>query len=263
MKFKNATEYKNHYGTPVVSPMLAKNTAVTLENLIKKYGEEEGKLRWDEYRRKQAASNSYEYKKEKHGWDKERYDEFNKSRSVTLENLIKKHGEDKGAEKWDAYVERQRYTCSKEYFVNEYGNKAGKKKYENFCQQRIFIQGSMIISKVEQECYHRLNEHIEELEQQIFLPNPHFSSFDYGSINAKKLIEFYGTFWHCDPRIYEKSYVHDVRKITAGRIWHSDKAKQGYATNLGYSVCIIWENDWYADPIKVVEDTVKWWYNGN
>lgn len=54
--------------------------AVTLENLIKKYGEIEGEIRWQEYKDKQAYTNSFEYKKEKYGWTREKWEEYNKSR---------------------------------------------------------------------------------------------------------------------------------------------------------------------------------------
>ena len=57
----------------------------TLENMIKKHGEIDGKIKWDEYREKQAHSNSFEYKKKKYGWTKEQFDEFNKSRGASGE----------------------------------------------------------------------------------------------------------------------------------------------------------------------------------
>ncbi|MFN3301098.1 MAG: hypothetical protein ACK41Z_12990, partial [Sediminibacterium sp.] len=80
---------------------------ITLENLQKKYGEEEGKIRFDEYRRKQAESNSLEYKIKKKGWTKEQFDEYNKSRAVTLENLQKKYGEEEGKIRFDEYRRKQ------------------------------------------------------------------------------------------------------------------------------------------------------------
>ena len=38
----------------------------TLENMIRKYGDVEGEIRWQEYKDKQAYTNSFEYKKEKY-----------------------------------------------------------------------------------------------------------------------------------------------------------------------------------------------------
>ena len=132
-KFSNGTEYLKVYpDAKLVDSSLSKRTAVTKENLIIKYGEHDGLLRWDSYRKKQSISNSLEYKQEKFGWSTTNFDEFNKSRSVTLLNSIARHGEELGAIKWDEYCERQRYTTTKEYFVSTYGNEDGIARWDNF-----------------------------------------------------------------------------------------------------------------------------------
>ena len=65
-RFNNGTEYKKYYpNAKVVDKDLAKKTAITLDNLIKKYGDIDGVSRWESYKHKQAESNSLEYKKEK------------------------------------------------------------------------------------------------------------------------------------------------------------------------------------------------------
>jgi hypothetical protein len=53
---------------------------ITLENMIRKYGEIEGEIRWQSYKDKQAYTNSYEYKREKYGWSFDEWDKYNKSR---------------------------------------------------------------------------------------------------------------------------------------------------------------------------------------
>lgn len=57
-----------------------KKSVPTLENMIIKYGKEEGEKRWDIYRQKQAYTNSFEYKQEKYGWTLEDWTSYNKSR---------------------------------------------------------------------------------------------------------------------------------------------------------------------------------------
>ncbi len=63
-----------------------KKSASTLKNMVIKYGEIEGIKRWNIYREKQAISNSFEYKRDKYGWTREQFDEFNKSRGSIGEN---------------------------------------------------------------------------------------------------------------------------------------------------------------------------------
>ena len=54
--------------------------------MIKKWGIELGKQKWKEYCNKQSITNTFEYKKEKYGWDENEFNEFNKKKR----NYIKK-----------------------------------------------------------------------------------------------------------------------------------------------------------------------------
>lgn len=104
----------------------------TLENFIKRYGEDIGRARWEHYRYLQAKTNTYEYKKEKYGWTEEQFIQYNESRACTLENFIRRHGIEEGNLRWNSYVERQKYAgCSIEYFIEKYGEVEGIEKYQN------------------------------------------------------------------------------------------------------------------------------------
>jgi hypothetical protein len=129
-KFSNSKEYKLVYPQAVlVSADVAAKTAITKDRLIKKYGIEEGALRWDQYKAKQADSNSYEYKRKKYGWTIEQYTEYNSSRAQTLEKMIARHGENLGTSNWLEYCERQAYTNSKIYFIEKYGVEEGTARF--------------------------------------------------------------------------------------------------------------------------------------
>jgi len=79
------------------------NYSITLKTLITKHGEKEGIKKWENYCNNQSLSNKFEYKKEKYGWTEEEFDKYNKSRSVTLKNLIKKNGEKNGLKIWNIH----------------------------------------------------------------------------------------------------------------------------------------------------------------
>lgn len=72
------------------------NYSLTKENFIKNHGEEEGLIKWKEYCYKQAETNTFEYKRQKLGWNKEMFDDFNKSRATTIKNLVRRQGEEEG-----------------------------------------------------------------------------------------------------------------------------------------------------------------------
>lgn len=85
------------------------------EFFFNQYGENLGQYKFKQLQEKQAYTNSKEYK----GMTDEEFQEYNKSRAITLDNLVKKHGPDKGREIWDEYVERQKYTKSKQRYIDE------------------------------------------------------------------------------------------------------------------------------------------------
>lgn len=165
---KTLTEYKTQFpNTLLVAPNLVKNTSITLENLISKYGEVEGNKRWKSYCDKQAETNTFDYKLNKYGITEEEFNAFNKSRAVTLKNLIKKYGEDEGIKRWEAYCERQKYTNSYEYFIEQYGEDEGNRKWQNFNKGRSC---QTFKNTLEKRVYEELTTYIENLKYQVCIP---------------------------------------------------------------------------------------------
>lgn len=270
-KFKNGTEYVKHYpDAKLVDDDLAKKTAVTLENLTAKYGEKDAKVRWEQYKRKQAYTNSFEYKEKRYGWSREEYDTFNKSRAVTMENLIKKHGLDTATEVYNNYIAAQAYTCTEEYFIKEYGEYEGKQKYINFIKNRA---SSYWVNKdektlktsscLEDKVYDELSEILSyKLERQIVIENSKQGPYDFGCHHNRKVIEFYGTYWHGDMRVYEPTMIHPTKKTFIYEIHENDANKRKAAIDLGYEIYVIWEYDWKYSKDEILTDITGWW-NGD
>ena len=117
-KLGNVTIYAYDIPLEISEKWKKENYAITLENLIVRHGEENGNKMWNNYLEKQALTNTFEYKKEKYGWDYEKFKEYNLSRSITIENMIKKHGQEKGLKLWNDYIERQKYTCKRTHHLS-------------------------------------------------------------------------------------------------------------------------------------------------
>ena len=267
-KFNNGTEYIKHYpNAKLVDDDLAKKTAITLENLTKKYGEQEALIRWESYKNKQAHTNSFEYKQEKYGWTRDDFDSYNKSRAVTIENLRERHGLEMAEEIYKNYIAAQAYTCTEEYFVNEYGEDEGKRKYYNFIKKRTLSfwvnsnqRSNKQSSRLEEQVYDELKKNLtDDLEPQIIVPNSNKAPFDYGSHHHKKVIEFYGTYWHGDVRIYDPNTKHPTNKKYLYEIHEHDAKKRNAAIEMGYKVYVIWELDWKTNKDDVIADIKEWW----
>jgi hypothetical protein len=294
-KFKSINEYKTAYPDAVlVDPILAKKSSITLDNFINKYGEIDGKVRWNRYREKQAYTNSYEYKKEKYGWTKEQYDDYNSSRAQTLEKMIKRYGEDEGAIKWMNYCERQRYTNTLSYFKEKYGNELGLSKFRQVNKQKgnannprviaerleITVEEAIEIilsrnnytgktwgSTLEQEFVNSLEKQLGFSLEYTTFTKPYgiwselLNTYVIYDIKHKNcIIEFNGDYWHANPKIYKDEAV--IRGTQATSIRQKDMLKLRTATNKGFITYTVWESDYKENKEKTLKEVCKWMQNG-
>jgi len=230
----------------------SKNYSITEKTLIEKYGEKNGKKRWKNYCDKQAYSNTYEYKKENHGWSKIEFSEYNKSRSVTLGNLIKKHGEEMGLNMWQKYIERQRYTCSKEYFLEEYGEIIGLEKYRNFVIKRIEQKSEFGYSEISQKIFEKVIQKLNTNyiyfygdREKIFNNDLKYYLLDFYIEELDLGIEFNGDIWHGNPKMFNENDTPNPfdKKLLAKSIWQKDKIKIDFIKTKISDVIIVWESE--------------------
>jgi hypothetical protein len=253
-------EYLKRFPTAeLVSPALKMLYSNTKKSIIEKYGDETGQRKWHEYCDTQSVTNTFEYKAEKFNMTRERFDDYNKRRAATLNNFISRHGEEPGLIKWREYCERQRYTTSINYFIEKYGAETGTKEYQEFCIGRSMV--NKIQSKIEIAAYTELQPLLQNLEISVRLSNPHYGPYDFGNLSKKKLIEFYGTYWHADPRFFEASHFFSQKNQTSAQIRARDQAKKSYALSNGFELQVIWEHDWQKNKQQVINNLTIWWNN--
>ena len=266
------------------------NYAITLKNLIKKYGEEEGNKRWEDYCKKQSETNTFEYKKKVYGWTEEEFKEYNKSRAVTLKNLIKKYGEEEGNKRWNNYIEQQKLTKSWEYMVEHFGEKRAReinkmkaitlegliKKYgEEEGNKRWFdflTNRSKGVSKISQQLFKELDKYIgknhityfDSKNSEYFISSKdQIYYLDYYIKDLNICIEYNGGCFHGDKRIYEDNeYCNPFDKsLTAKELREKDKERYEYLyKNYGIQTFVIWELDYNPkdfDYINYIKNTLK------
>lgn len=263
---------------------------VSKERLELYYGEIIAEEKWASYKEKQAFTNTFEYKKEKYGWDETKFAEYNLSRAVTLDNQKKKHGEKEGQRKYDIYREKQSYTNTLPYFIEKYGEE-GKGVYERINSEKAhtaenyfrlygdegirlleerFSKTSNFYSDISQKCFLELEKEFPLLSRKSYFPAKNGVEFtkwskkenrvymyDYVNTEYNIAIEFHGDHWHANPRMYNPTDTLKVRKhlseTTATEVWERDKKKQRCIEELGFSYIVIWEYDWLNDKSGVIE----------
>ena len=80
-------------------------------------------------------------------------------------------------------------------------------------------------------------------------------------LDKKKIIEYNGDYWHCNPRKYSADYFNEKIKKYAKDIWENDLQRQKSLEKLGYSVLCIWESD-FINNRELMEWQIKEFVTG-
>ncbi len=75
---------------------------------------------------------------------------------------------------------------------------------------------------------------------------------DFYFPEMKIAIEFQGTYWHMDPRIYEIEDINQSNKKTAIEIWEADLYKKTLCEEQGIKLYHIWEIDWIERREEII-----------
>ena len=235
--------------------------AMTEDHMIEKYGEIKGKKKWDEYCKRQAETNTFEYKKQKYGWDEKEFKDYNLSRSCTLNNFIRRYGEIEGKKKWDEYCKRQAETKSWDYMVEHFG----EEKAKDIIKQRLTGINNSGFSKISQELFRELDKYLcpkyntfyasknYEIEKQI---NNSIYKLDYFIEELNICIEFNGSIFHADPRIFNDSdHPNPFNKsLSAKDIRNWDRIRyETLEKYFGIKTFVVWELDYKNRSINIEE----------
>lgn len=277
-------EYQDKFGydpSVISCDTLRKRYSITEKSMIAKYGELDGKMRWNEYCQKQAESNTFEYKHKKYGWDKDRFDEYNTSKSITKENCVLRHGKEKGINVWKDYCNKQRIAgCTVEWFISKYGEVDGLKKYDDVCKSKALTLDNFIekygilgkekyfdyknnsscnfFSKISQELFNNIFDRVSydkcyyhdyNKEYGVYLNKlKKYTFLDFYILDTNKAIEFYGDYWHCNPKFYGENYIHKVYNKTAKDVWKYDRKRLlTLKEEHGIDSLIVWQHDYIKD----------------
>ena len=284
----NKQKYLELFDEESIKPYLV-NNPVTLENLSRKYPRAEAEERYRIYTEKQRIKNTYEFKKQKYGWTEEQFKEFNKSRSVTLENCIKKHGKEKGTRIFNDYCEKQRESgVSLRFFINKYGIEQGTKKFKEVCASKPHTLENFNKRYGVGQGLQKFNEYLErqksnrasrsnkaddlcealrlvdkgdirciENEYRLIYDQQRTFAYDYTNLTKMKIIEFNGDFWHANPKKYtnEDEIIYEGKSVK--EIWERDKIKLELARTKGFDVMVVWENEWDNNPSETLSKLLK------
>ena len=164
----------------------------------------------------------------------------------TLENFIRRYGIELGTKKYKDRCEKISYTSTKDFFIDKYGEKDGNIRWKNKNKQLKSSKKSKIISKILDNL--SIKYEVEKSIGKKFV--------DYYLIDYDIVIEYFGDFWHANPKIYDPTFTNSRLKYEASEIWRRDSYRISEIKNHVNSIIIIWESSNIDESIleKVIND---------
>jgi len=147
------------------------------------------------------------------------------------------------------------------FITNKDKNKAWRQKARRTMMKKYGVSNAWMLAK-----HHSLSKPQKEILEHLKHHYKDYTVFsDFGIEKSHKkykvdflikeinlIIEFNGTYWHCDPRFYEKNYFNQKKKLNAQQIWNYDNERKTFLEGLGYKVVIVWEHDYKTNNKQVL-----------
>ena len=229
----------------------------SLDFKIKKYGEQEGKIRYDEGRKK-IDSVSVKFFLSK-GYSEEEAHRRSKERQTTFskQKCIEKYGEEKGLQIWQQRQKKWQATL----------NSKSIEEIERINQDKVWKSGN--VSKISQELFQKISipgsrwgaRRPGNQGEKLILAGNFKCLVDFSLGN--KIIEFFGDYWHANPNKNSPDNVFNTKRgsKTAKEIWKKDAVRIEALRHAGYDIMIVWESDFKQDPEKVISECQKFLNN--
>lgn len=275
--------------------LLLTKKGVTKNKLLVIYGLHEGFSRWTEYCKLQSLTNTFEYKSKKYGMTLDEFKEFNNSRAITTDTMIKKYGVVEGMIRFNEYCKKQSYSGNKEeYFIDKLGEIAGKEKYlvlnkrkalnlDNFIKKYGETLGNEKWKNYIQFSYSHYSLSSQELFDSLYnilgeftnldkiyyatktkefgkMTTTGYTKYDFVDTYRKIVIEFNGDYWHANPSKYHPNdkLDHKCGKIVlAKEVWKKDEEKFNLMKDEGYNVIVVWESDYLSNKENMINRIIN------
>lgn len=144
-----------------------------------------------------------------------------------------------------------------EYYTGKYGEEVGTALFNNRIEQWLTSPGNLKMvagrSKGSLSLFEGLGVGHYGPNEKTVRGKTKVHRVDY--LYAKKVIEFFGDYWHANPIKYGPEAM--IRKKKASDIWQHDEKKIIDLRDAGYDVLVIWERDYQINPSLILEKCRK------
>jgi hypothetical protein len=184
---------------------------------------------------------------------------------TNLIDYIRRYGEIEGTIRYNERRKKISYSSTLKFHTEKYGEELGLEKWEGKYSWYKKTLGKSVSAASQKIKILLDNENIKYIVEK---PIPIQKGLkkgtaivDYYIENKNIIIEFFGDYWHCNPKRFSENYYHKILKKTAKEKWEDDKNRlAGIRENMdsNLSILIIWEGSIISqDEIKKYIDDIE------
>lgn len=169
----------------------------------------------------------------------------------------------KGMTEQEAIIARseRQTTFSLEICIEKYGEVEGRKRFNErtitwmkSCNESNPNMGK---SKIAIELFDQIVKYFPTIKygkNEVILTFKEHNPIEVDCMKeeSKKVIEFFGDYWHGNPDLYSEDYKIRGKADDAQELWGLDKFRIENIINSSYEVLVIWEKDYKDSPKSVL-----------
>lgn len=177
-----------------------------------------------------------------------------RQRTFSLKKCIATHGEEEGAKRWVARQTKWSNSFAKSSATKGFSTVADSLFAKLPLHESVYTH----LNNKERTLTTKLTTE-QGTKRKTFRP-------DYLDDHSKKVIEFYGDYFHANPKKYKSTDVmrrstDGSPQITAQQIWDNNTLRENGLRSLGYDVMVVWEADYRVDPERITQLCIQFLNN--
>lgn len=134
------------------------------------------------------------------------------SQTTSLKGYIARYGKEEGTRKYNERCKKISNSLKLPWFIERYGLEEGKKKYAKRYENVNKATADIIKSKCQYELFNALASKDSNWKAERYAGG---GRVDMLNAKTRLAIEYFGDYWHCNPKRYEPTFYNKSLSMTA------------------------------------------------
>jgi very-short-patch-repair endonuclease len=135
------------------------------------------------------------------------------------------------------------------------------KRKSSYCKRNYSLVSQRLFWDIYNNILNKDGIYFKELNTEYVISGEKTFIYDFLDKINKKIIEFNGDYWHCNPDKYNENYYHRHLKMYAKERWYNDNNRKLITEKYGYQVLVIWESEYRKNPERTLQKCLNFLNN--